>query len=151
MYNEAIRLAAEFWLHAFKKRPVLTILFTIISISIPIAGTIIDSHFSEKRRFEKNYSDPQISAQLEELEKVSKNLKELSLFVTMQKEKVANQHETLKKLQEEKQQLEPVVNAQKELVEGIFALQEKRQAKQKWWDMGLGFVLGRVKWGQVYY
>ncbi|HIF5656139.1 hypothetical protein [Vibrio vulnificus] len=75
------------------------------------------------------------------LDKFDEGLKNLKAFVQLQKEQRTEQQKVISELEKKRSELEPIVESQTEVVEAIFRLQEQRG---KWFDIGLGFVLGII-------
>lgn len=89
----------------------------------------------------KKRAPESIALQLDKLDKFDEGLKNLKAFVQLQKEQRTEQQKVISELEKKRSELEPIVESQTEVVEAIFRLQEQRG---KWFDIGLGFVLGII-------
>ncbi|EJL6611503.1 hypothetical protein [Vibrio cholerae] len=89
----------------------------------------------------KKRAPKSIALQLDKLDKFDEGLKNLEAFVQLQKEQRTEQQKVISELEKKRSELEPIVESQTEVVEAIFRLQEQRG---KWFDIGLGFVLGII-------
>ncbi len=83
-----------------------------------------------------------VTAQVENLNKMSEGLRELQTFIEEQKKNLVSEEKALESLKAEKENLEPLVEADKKILEAVFIEQEKRQQKSIWYERAFGFFIG---------
>ncbi|MEY8847377.1 hypothetical protein AB9K26_01060 [Psychroserpens sp. XS_ASV72] len=109
----------------------------IIGIFASLLGVITTYQEISKKGETQN-----IGTQIENLDDISKDLKNLQTFVESQKKKLASENEALENLRKEKENLKPLVEADKKILEAVFLEQEKRQQKEVWYERAFGFFIG---------
>ncbi|KIF54460.1 hypothetical protein HPY09_15850 [Vibrio cholerae] len=127
---------------SYKRSPKLTV-FSVFFIITLIVGGVTAAEYLKESDF-KNRAPESIALQLDELDKFDEGLKNLTAFVQLQKEQLTEQQKVISELEKKRSELEPIVESQTEVVEAIFRVQEQREQRGKWFDIGLGFVLGII-------
>ena len=112
------------------------ITFTI-GLIVSLFGSIATFHKISKKGQVEN-----IATQIENLDEISNDLKNVQTFVESQKKKLASENEALENLQKEQKNLKPLVEADKQILEAMFLEQEKRQQKEVWYERAFGFFIG---------
>ena len=127
---------------SYRRKPVLTIIGIFFTISIIVVGVFTASYFENQNLLRTAPKD--IEDQMQELDKLDEGLKKLSAFIAVQKSQLSEKQAVIKQLEEKRSMLEPIVNTQSEIVDALFKVYEQRAQKNKWFDLGLGFVLGII-------
>lgn len=145
LFLELVRL----WTVAFKKRPwltgSLTALTAVLLITLAVIQGIRDARENEQRRIAAENARRQnldLHTQLKRLDEVQQSLLSLLAFVQHQQDKIKVEQNAIIELETQKANLEPVVRLQQEQIDKLFGLQERRIAKQRQWDLAIGFGLG---------
>ncbi|MFP2995114.1 hypothetical protein ABN763_04355 [Spongiivirga sp. MCCC 1A20706] len=113
------------------------ILPVIVGIFASLLGVI-----STYQEINKKNETQNIGTQIENLDDISKDLKNLQTFVESQKKKLISENEALENLKKEKENLKPIIEADKKILEAVFLEQEKRQRKEVWYERAFGFFIG---------
>jgi len=82
--------------------------------------------------------------QMDGLNETEKNLKELLVFVELQKTSIAQTQSTLQYLNDEHDKLLPLVNADRQAVEALLAAQDQRNSSKMKTERIVSFILGVV-------
>jgi disulfide oxidoreductase YuzD len=90
------------------------------------------------------YTESAFKRKIGQLDSISSNLSELQEFLDLQKKNLEQQDKNYKELIKQNKALEPLVNVKKEIVEEIFNAQEKRNQKERKYDLLWGFILGVI-------
>jgi len=131
---------AKQYVGLFRKHPVITGIATCVFLGSGLFAGYADSKFrvEEQHRHE---SLATYSQQLQQLDGVQQNLKDLSEFVSQQRTRLQESEQVVSKLQEEKERIEPLVQADRKVVEAVFQLQELRTAGAASLERWIGFAL----------
>lgn len=113
------------------------ILPAIIGIFVSVLGILTTYQKVGLKAESKN-----VAAQVDNLNKMSEDLKGLQIFVEEQKRNLISEEKALESLKAEKENLEPLVEADKRILEAVFIEQEKRQQKNIWYERAFGFFIG---------
>jgi len=135
-------LLADLLAESYKRSPKLTVFGVFFTITL-IVGGVTATEYLKESDFKKRAPES-IALQLDELDKFDEGLKNLTAFVQLQKEQLTEQQKVISELEKKRSELEPIVESQTEVVEAIFRVQEQREQTGKWFDIGLGFVLGII-------
>lgn len=135
-------LLADMLAESYKRSPKLTVLGVLFTITLIVGGITAAEYFKEADF--KSRAPESIAVQLDELDKFDEGLKNLTAFVQLQKEQLTEQQKVISELEKKRSELEPIVESQTEVVEAIFRVQEQREQRGKWFDVGLGFILGII-------
>lgn len=90
----------------------------------------------------KKDSQPTFSAQVDNLDIMSKNIGEFQKFLAEQKQTLIAEQSALNELKQEKKTLEPLVASDRKIVQSLFIQQEKRQNEKVWYERAFGFFIG---------
>jgi len=115
---------------------------TIVGLLIGIIGLFL-SYNSLTTKNDKSQL-LSVQSQVNKLNKISVDLKDLQQFIEEQKSNLTNEHLALQTLKNEKKNLEQLVEVDKEIVESLFIQQEKRQRKSIWNERAFGFFIGII-------
>ena len=136
--------AVELWIRAFRKRPVLTSVTTLLVVTA-LATAIIVSELRQSAENERRRSESlTYQKQLEALNAVEGSMKDLIEFVQAERQRLKETEDVLRDLKQEKDALTPVVEADRKTVRAIFELQAKMGREAIWWDRSIAFGLGLV-------
>ena len=115
-------------------------LIAIISLLLSVIGTVITRYLSVK---EKKYLESNsLTDEIENLDNISENLKNLQKFISIQKNNLIDNEKTIIELEEKKKELKPLIESQEKTVEAILKAHSERQKKSKWLDYLIGFFIG---------
>ena len=133
---------AKHYVELLRKRPALTLIATLIGAGIAAFGIYSDESGRRAAEQHRRESLATYTQQLQQLDGIQQNLKDLSDFVSQQRTRLHESEQVVSKLQEEKKRLEPLVQADRKVVEAVFQLQEQRTAgaigRERWIGFGLG-------------
>jgi sensor c-di-GMP phosphodiesterase-like protein len=113
-------------------------LVIIISMPIFITAAVIDKYRKEKER-EANLV---YHKQMESLNTVEQNIKDLMTFVEEQKQQLRLSEDLVRNLKSEEKQLRPVVEADRQVVTAILDAQAERNRANVWKDRTIAFSVG---------
>ena len=92
-----------------------------------------------------NNNDKILGNQLNiKINEVEKSINGLNEYIKSQTVKINETNQKLDELKTEHKKLEPIVQIERKSVESLFVISEKRQAKQKWIDYGISFIMGII-------
>lgn len=91
--------------------------------------------------------DNQLIIKIDEYEKA---IKELNEYANNQTNKLKETNLRLEELKAEHKKLELIVQAERKAIESLLEINDKRQAKQKWIDRGISFLMGII-YTLIYY
>ena len=87
--------------------------------------------------------EPQdITTQIENLDEISEDLKNLQVFIKNQKENLKEEGEALAKLEKRKEDLEPLVDLEEKAVNAILKEHQRSQNKRIWLERLISFFIG---------
>jgi uncharacterized protein HemX len=115
-------------------------LLILIAMPIAITFTLVDKHREEKNR-EANLV---YHKQMESLNTVEQNIKDLITFVEQQKQQLRESEDLVKDLKSEEKQLRPVVEADRQVVAAILDAQSQRNRANVWKDRIIAFFVGVI-------
>ena len=98
----------------------------------------------QQRIGEARRAIPEFKVQVEQLDQVTNGLHALLSFVEEQRRRINVEQETVERLSRERAELEPIILAQRQVIYQIFKIQEARATRDKWWNYGIGFLLGLI-------
>lgn len=113
-------------------------LLTLIALLIVIPFALFDKNREEKERQENLV----YHKQMESLDEVEANVKDLMEFVKLQKEQLRKNEDIIADLKTEEQQLRPVVTANRSVVNAILDAQTRKNRANIWKDRIIAFGLG---------
>jgi uncharacterized protein HemX len=116
----------------------LKMLLIVIALPIALTFSIVDKHRKEKER-EANLV---YHKQMESLNTVEQNIKNLMTFVERQKQQLRESEDLVTGLKSEEEQLRPVVEADRKVVAAILDAQAQRNRANVWKDRVIAFFLG---------
>lgn len=119
-----------------------SVLFVIISGIVYV--TDIERISTESDRL-KNI---EYKSQIQQLNQMEENIKQLVQFVEIQKKKLRESEDTILQLKSEQEKLQPLVETNRSTVEAIFRLQEERTigniSRERWLGFGLGVLASLI-------
>jgi len=116
----------------------LKLIITVIAIPIAIAFALVDKQRQEAVR-EQNLV---YHKQVESLNQVEANIKQLMAFVDVQKQQLKDSQDVLNGLKTEEQSLRPVVEADRKVVDAVLDAQQRRSREAIWRERIISFGLG---------
>lgn len=120
--------------------------FIVVFIGIIFSSFALFIRFSEPSSIVRgdlhNLESKKYSAQIEAIDKVQNNLKELDVFLTNQRQEIINTENSIAELRNLEQELDPIIDAKSELVDAIFKVQESRNADNMMKERIIGFLVG---------
>ena len=84
----------------------------------------------------------ELTRQLDEVDRVKGSLEHLSAFIAAEEARLRDYESTISALADERTKLEHLNAAGRKTVEDILAYSEKRAQRNKWRDIGVGFIFG---------
>lgn len=111
---------------------------SIVGIITALISGILAFFVSPKN----NPDNEKITTQINNLNTMSDNLKQMISFIDAQKNKMIDEEKLLGDIKQEREKIEPLLVADKKVVDAVFKLQEERQQKSIWFDRAIGFFLG---------
>src|SRR5690606_13769269 len=80
--------------------------------------------------------------QIQQLDHMEANVKQLLVFVDNQKKSLQEAEDTISSLKSEKEKLQPLVESDRAVVEALFKAQEERASANIWRERWIGFGFG---------
>jgi len=114
---------------------IITIIAGIISMILSIYSGVL---YNKSDITDNNLIDNQIQT----LNSMSKNLKEMLDFIEIQKKNITDEQLLLENIQQQRKELEPLLNTDKQIVEAILTAQNKYEKKNIWIERAIAFFLG---------
>ena len=111
---------------------------TLAAALVAVPFAIYDTSKKEKDR----QSNLVYHKQIESLNNVENNIKDLLAFVEIQKKQLRQSQDVLTELKKEEQNLRPIVETDRGVVNAILEAQAKQTKQDLWKDRGIGFALG---------
>lgn len=149
LVSEITMIVAQHGLELYKqqlrRRPALILSLTAVCVIILSISVIFITRSAQQRLQaleEQRLATLDLQGQVDQLNEVEKELNGLLQFVRDQRTVIANTQETIAELQSEKAALEPLVEADRETVEALLRVQEEAAARNRWKDIGIGFITG---------
>jgi len=118
----------------------LTYIASIIGIATGMLSIIL-SFYSYRLKNTASENDI-IKEQIQRVDLMSSNLKEMIDFLDAQKKKITEEQFLLENIQQQRKELEPLLNMDKKIVENILNAQTKYERKNLWIDWAIAFLLG---------
>lgn len=137
---EMSTIIADVIAESYRRSPKLTLFTIFFTIILTITASVALKYYQDEEL--KRRAPESLTSQLEELDKFDNGLKNLSAFIQLQKKKLTEKDTLIAELEKKQSELEPIVKSQDEVVDAIFKIQEQRSQRNKWKDLGIGFVLG---------
>jgi len=116
-----------------KRVMIIGIIATFISMVIGIYTFVSKS---------EQTNDNEINIQINTLNSMSKNLKEMLDFVEIQKKKITNEQSILEGIQNQRKEIELLLNTDRQTVEAIMKAQKNNERKNVWIEWIIAFFLG---------
>lgn len=140
--SSAIELLAKEWVKLYKLKPVITSLFTGILASLLAGGITYLDYIDREKRENVRLESLDYQNQIQQLDQMETNVKQLLAFVDNQKRTLQETEDTISNLKSEKEKLKPLVETDRAVVEAIFKAQEERTNANIWRERWIGFGFG---------
>ena len=140
--NSAIEVLAKAWVKHFRLKPFLTGITTGILAAILAGGISYLDRIDREKRENKRLESLDYQNQIEQLNRMELNVKQLLEFVDNQKQTLQETEDTISSLKSEKEKLQPLVETDRAVVEAIFKAQEERANSNVWRERWIGFGFG---------
>lgn len=140
--NSIVELAAKEWVKIYKLKPVLTVVTTGMLISIMAAGITYLDQIDREKREAKRLESLDYQNQIQQLDQMESNVKQLLSFVDQQKKTLQATEDSISNLKSEKEKLQPLVETDRAVVESLFKAQEERANANIWRERWIGFGFG---------
>ena len=142
--SKLVENAAREWVKLYKLKPILTSFMTVIIGATFAAGiTYLDNTDRQSREL-KRLENINYETQVNQLDDMENNVRELLSFVVAQKKTVQETEDAITNLKSEHQKLKPLVETDKAIVEAFFQAQEERVSSNVWRERWIGFGFGIV-------
>ena len=135
---------AESWVRLYELKPILTSVLTGLISLVFIAGTIYLDHADREKRERTRLEGLDYQTQIQKLNQMETNVKQLLAFVDNQKKNLQETEDTIYSLKSEKERLKPLVETDRAVVEALFKAQEERTNANIWRERWIGFGFGVV-------
>jgi antitoxin component of MazEF toxin-antitoxin module len=136
------------WIELFNKNRVLTSVITVISVlafAILLVSLIISGKKAEEAR---RLANATYDKQIELLNNTEINLKNLTEFVEIEKDRLKQSEKLLNELKNEEALLKPVVESDRKTVESLLQLQNQKAQEnlstERWYGFGLGILASLI-------
>ncbi|GKV83372.1 MULTISPECIES: hypothetical protein [Pectobacterium] len=140
--NSMIELLAKEWVKLYKVRPVVTSLLTVALAAILATGITYLDHVDREKRENKRLENLDYQNQIQQLDQMETNVKQLLAFVDNQKKTLQETEDTISNLKSEREKLQPLVETDRAVVEALFKAQEDRANANVWRERWIGFGFG---------
>lgn len=140
--NSAVELAAKEWVKLYKLKPVLTAVTTVILASVMAIGITYLNQVDREKRESKRLESLDYQNQIQQLDQMESNVRQLLSFVGEQKKTLQETEDTISSLKSEKEKLQPLVETDRAVVEALFKAQEERANENIWRERWIGFGFG---------
>lgn len=137
-----IEVLAQAWVKLYKLMPIFTSVTTIILISSIAYGINYLDYVDRMERESKRLKSLDYQNQIQQLDQMETNIKQLLSFVDNQKHTLQETEDTISSLKSEKEKLQPLVETDRTVVEAIFKAQEERANSNIWRERLIGFGFG---------
>lgn len=138
----SIELLAKEWVKLYKLKPVVTSLLTAALATLLAAGIAYLDHVDREKRENKRLENLDYQNQIQQLDHMETNVKQLLAFVDSQKKTLQETEDTISSLKSEKEKLQPLVETDRAVVEALFKAQEERTNANVWRERWIGFGFG---------
>ena len=145
MNDYLVQLALEFWLHAYRKNRTATLAVTISLALIFVVGVVIATYqLNQLKKADEARRQANITyiQQLDNLNNVETNLKNLVEFIELEKQRLKESEKLLNDLKNEEQLLKPIVESDRRTVESILEVQNRKAQETASRERWIGFSLG---------
>ena len=140
--NSAIEVLAKAWVKHFRLKPFPPGITTGILAAILAGGISYLDRIDREKRENKRLESLDYQNQIEQLNRMELNVKQLLEFVDNQKQTLQETEDTISSLKSEKEKLQPLVETDRAVVEAIFKAQEERANSNVWRERWIGFGFG---------
>lgn len=110
----------------------------ILGFILGMAGTMLTTY----ETFKPKSSNTSAKEQVEKIQRVNEDLRDLIKFFEFQQRKIARSEKIVSDLEKEEKSLRPLIAANKETIEAVLNAQAEKQRNSIWIDRIIGFLFG---------
>jgi tetrahydromethanopterin S-methyltransferase subunit F len=142
--DAAAELLVREWLKLFRKAPNVTVVGTIFSIAVGIAGVYVADQVTKQEREEKRMQNLTYAKQAQKLDETRANIQALLEFVEDEKKQLQISQQVVQSLKAEHEKLKPIVDSDRKTIDALFSAQEARNQAALSSERWIGFIMGVV-------